>query len=244
MPAVVRLICLAAACALAATACTDDSPPQAPSATGVESSSAANQPQELTARQRGAQLAALAPEEFDATYRLDGRGKRPNAMVRMQAAGERFRLDVERGKSAAVLITNRRGVVSCQIEEQGKNKQKQRACFLVANRPAGTPPLFNPQVQRLFRSTTTQISRLRSDVAVKHARDWKAPGDLGNAECFIVKGPEVENGTYCYLAKPGPRIGLLARVAFPSGELKIRSAKRVVRPEAFQAPANPTPLPD
>ena len=68
-------------------------------------------------------------------------------------------------------------------------------------------------------------------------------GKLGNAECFNVRGPDVQNGKYCYLADPGPFIGLLARAVFDSGALNIRSVRTAVRPDAFVPPASPTPLP-
>ncbi len=103
--------------------------------------------------------------------------------------------------------------------------------------------LFDPQVQRLFLQTTAQIARLHGDVRVSRAADWKAPGKLGNAECFNVRGPDVQNGKYCYLADPGPYIGLLARAVFDSGALNLRSVRTVVRPDSFKPPTSPTPLP-
>ena len=114
---------------------------------------------------------------FDATYRFDSKGNRPNANVRMRTKKDRFRLDVERHDSTAVLITNGRGVVSCQVELRGKKKPPDRTCFLVAKHPNGIPALFDPQVQRLFLQTSAQIVRLHGDVRVSRAADWKAPGE-------------------------------------------------------------------
>ena len=62
-------------------------------------------------------------------------------------------------------------------------------------------------------------------VTVRRAGTWKAPHGLGVAECFVVQGERVERGTYCYLAEPGPTIGLLARAVFPSGTLELRDVK-------------------
>lgn len=242
MPLPFRLAALALICVLAVSSCTADQPPEVDTAASASASSST--PRELPPRARAAQLAALAPDSFDAAYRLDSRGARRDAAVRMRTTADRFRLDVERGSATAVLIANPRGVISCQVEDPGKNRRKERACFLVARRPAAIPPLFDPQVQRLFRGSTTKISQLGNDVKVAEAKSWRAPGRLGVAECFTVKGKEVEDGTYCYLSNPGPLIGVLARVVFPSGAMEIRSVERVVRLDAFLAPTSPTPLPN
>jgi hypothetical protein len=240
---VLRLVAVLSCSVLALTACTDSAPPDGP-ATTLAGSEGSPSPSErvLTARERAAQLTALAPTVFDANYRLEARGKRPDAMVRMRTKGDKFRLDVERGRTTAVLFTSRRGVVSCQIEDAKKGKT-QRACFLVAKHLNGLPTIFDPQVQRLFRSTTDRIARNRKALTIKRAPPWRAPAPYGPAECFRVRGLQVDRGTYCYLAKPGPLIGLLARVEFPSGTLSLRTVNRSVRAQTFQPPVRPTPIP-
>lgn len=222
--------------------CTDESPPDV-SVGGSTSSEKLPGPTARPLRpvERAAQLAALAPEQFDAVYRLDSRGSRPDARVRMRTRGDRFRLDLQQGGTTAVLLTGRRGVVSCQVERRGDPK---RTCFLVANRPRALPPLFDPQVQRLFRSVTGLLSRPKSGLRVHPAATWRAPHDLGQAECFDVRGQEVDRGVYCFLSRPGNRIGLLARVKFPSGTLSLRSVNHSVRTETFHSPVRPTPLPN
>jgi hypothetical protein len=160
----------------------------------------------------------------------------------MRAKGERFRLDVTRGRSTAVLVNGPRGVISCQII-QPKKGRADKSCFLVAKSPKGLPDLFDPEVQRLFRSATRTISAGDKKLIVKDAGTWRAPGDLGPSECFAVKGKNVEDGTYCYLAKPAPTIGLLARAIFPSGKLELRDVKNVRREGLFRPPVRPTPLP-
>jgi hypothetical protein len=245
MPPVVRVAALVTSGLIVLAGCTDSPPPEGPATSAAESrASATATEQTLSAKQRATQLSALAPSVFDATYRLQTRGKkRPDAKVQMRAKGERFRLDVQQGRSTAVLFTSRRGVVSCQIRDvkEGKNE---RACFLVAKQPKGLPALFDPQVQRLFRSTTERLSRNRNGLTVTRAKTWQAPKPYGPAECFDVRGPDVDRGTYCYLSSPSRYIGLLARVKFPSGALELRSVNRSIRPETFQPPVRPTPLPN
>ena len=228
---------------LAMTGCTDSAPPAGPATTAaITEASPSPTVRVLTARERAAQLTALAPDVFDATYRLETRGRRRDAMVRMRTKGDRFRLDVRRGRTTAVLFTSHRGVVSCQAEDMKEGKTK-RACFLVAKHLNGLPAIFDPQVQRLFRSTTDRISRGQRALEIRRTDPWRAPRPYGKAECFRVRGPQVDRGTYCYLAKPGPLIGLLAHVEFPSGTLSLRTVNKSVRPEAFQPPVRPTPLP-
>lgn len=239
----IRLSAAAVCGLLVLTSCTDSAPPDGPQV-ATSSSTAAPTPtsRELSDKERATQLAALAPELFDATYKLESRGKRPDAMVEMRAKGDRFRLDVTQRRESAVLFTSPRGVVSCQIRDTKKGKNK-RSCFLVAKTPKKLPPLFDPQVQRLFRGTTDLISRSRNGLTIKPAKPWTAPKPYGMAECFEVRGEGVSRGTYCYLAKPGPLIGLLARAQFPSGTLSLRSVNRVIRTGAFKPPVRPTPLP-
>ena len=146
-----------------------------------------------------------------------------------------------------MLLTGGRGVISCRIEEPPKKsdrKAKSKVCYSVSGGLPGVPGLFDPELQRLFRSIRTEIARGSKSLKVKEAKSWKAPKPLGQAECFVVRGKDVESGTYCFLADPGPFIGLLARVTFPSGNLSIREVNRVVRKGTFSAPVRPTPLPN
>ena len=202
-------------------------------------------PPQLSARQRVQQLNALAPTSFDALYRLLSKGPRPDAQVRMRTKGDRFRLDITQGRQTAILSYAPRGVVSCQIVRSKDNKTRpERSCFLVSRKPAGLPDLFDPEVQRLFRSTQRALTISRSQVTVKRAGTWHAPHGLGPAECFAVKGKDVESGKYCYLSRPGPTIGLLARATFPSGTLEIRDVKQIHRDGVFKPPVKPTQLPN
>ena len=229
--------------ALALTGCTTSGPEEtAPTSSPARSADPVPSPEPLTAGERAQQLTALSPDQFDATYRLTGKGPRPDARVRMRAKGERFRLDVTRGRSTAVLVNGPRGVISCQIL-QPKKGRADKACFLVAKSPKGLPDLFDPEVQRLFRSATRTISAGGKQLTVKDVGGWRAPGGLGASECFSVKGKGLDDGTYCYLSKPAPTIGLLARAVFPSGKLELREVKNVRREGLFRPPVRPTPLP-
>lgn len=230
--------------ALVLTGCTTDEPAVTASPTPSPTASTTPPPDELTAQQRAQQLAALAPSTFKATYRLTTRRNLPNATVVMRVQGERFRLDLTRGRTTSVLAYGRRGVFSCQIKEPRQTKDRiERTCFLVAKTPRTLPPLFDPGLQRLFRSTTETLSRGGRQVTVRRDGTWTAPRGLGVAECFTVRGADVERGTYCYLAEPGPYIGLLARAVFPSGRLELRQVSRAIRDGAFRPPVRPTPLP-
>jgi hypothetical protein len=232
------------ASALLLTGCTSSEPEPAASPTPSPSVSATSTPRELTAAERAQQLSALAPDGFKASYRLATGRNLPDAKVLMRVLGERFRLDVTRGRTTAVLAYGRRGVVSCRIREpKTKNDRVERACFLVAKTPRQLPALFDPGIQRLFRTTTLALSRGGKQVTVRREGTWKAPHGLGVAECFAVRGERVERGTYCYLTEPGPNIGLLARAVFPSGTLELRDVSRALRKGAFRPPVRPTPLP-
>ena len=237
-----------AACALASVlvlgGCTSGDPSSAPTPTGSAQTTpaAGPSPKPLTAGQRAQQLAALSPEQFDALYRLTSKGPRPDAKVRMRVKGERFRLDVMQGRRTAVLVNGPRGVVSCQIVKPKKGRAD-KSCFLVASSPKRIPDLFDPQVQRLFRSATRAISAGGKQLTVHRDGTWRAPGGLGPSECFSVRGGALDNGTYCYLSKPAPTIGLMARAAFPSGKLELREVKQVRRSGLFRPPVRPTPLP-
>jgi hypothetical protein len=229
--------------ALGLTGCTGSEPDEsAPTPSASRSVDPVPSPEPLTTGERAQQLTALSPDQFDAKYRLTGKGPRPDATVRMRAKGERFRLDVTRGRSTAVLVNGPRGVISCQIL-QPKKGRADKSCFLVAKSPKGLPDLFDPEVQRLFRSATRTISAGDKQLTVKEAGTWRAPGGLGPSECFAVKGKNIEDGTYCYLARPAPTIGLLARAVFPSGKLELRDVKKVRREGLFRPPVRPTPLP-
>ncbi|MCZ3385582.1 MAG: hypothetical protein LH630_01105 [Actinomycetia bacterium] len=235
-------VAIALVSALALVGCTGSDPEATPSPSASRTVEAVPSPEPLTAGERAQQLTALSPEQFGARYRLIGKGPRPDAMVRMRAKGERFRLDVTRGRSTAVLVSGPRGVISCQIL-QPPNGRADKACFLVAQSPRTLPELFDPEVQRLFRSATRAIAAGGKQLTVKNAGVWRAPGGLGPSECFVVKGKDVDDGTYCYLSAPAPTIGLLARAEFVSGKLEIRDVKKVRREGLFRPPVRPTPLP-
>jgi len=245
-------IVLAAALATAVSlaSCTDSEPPAPPSAQPTSSSSPSATPtkKELTPAQRASRLTKMAPSTFDATYRLTSKGKNSaDPKVRIQSDEGRFRLDLQKGRATSVLLTGGRGVISCRIEEPSKKsdrKAKSKVCYLVSGGLPGVPGLFDPELQRLFRSVRTEIARGPKSLKVKEAKSWKAPKPLGQAECFVIRGKGVETGTYCFLAERGPFIGLLARVTFPSGNLSIREVNRVVRKGTFTAPTQPTPLPN
>jgi hypothetical protein len=161
----------------------------------------------------------------------------------MRVKGERFRLDVAQGRRTAVLLNGPRGVISCQIVDP-KEGRDNKACFLVAKSPKALPDLFDPEVQRLFRKTSQLIAGGGKRLTVRQAGTWRAPGGLGPSECFAVKSMDLNNGVYCYLSKPAPTIGLLARVVFPSGKLELRDVKSVRREGLFRPPVRPTPLPN
>ena len=232
------------ASALLLTGCTTSEPKPAATPMPSPSVSATVKLQELTAAERAQQLSALAPDGFKASYRLTTRRNLPDAKVLMRVLGERFRLDLTHGRTTAVLAYGRRGVVSCRIREPKSDKDRvERTCFLVAKTPRRLPALFDPGIQRLFRTTTLALSRGGKQVTVRRDGTWKAPHGLGVAECFAVRGERVERGSYCYLAEPGPNIGLLARAAFPSGTLELRDVSHSLRKGAFRPPVRPTPLP-
>lgn len=230
------------ATALILAGCTSGDPEAGPTSSAIPTAQTRPSPKPLSAGERAQQLTALGPDQFDALYRLTSKGPRPDAKVRMRTKGDRFRLDVMKGRTTAVLVNGPRGVISCQIVKPKKGKAD-KACFLVAASPKGLPDLFDPQVQRLFRSTTRAISGGGKNMRVRRDGTWKAPGRLGPSECFAVKSGAVDNGTYCYLSKPAPTIGLLARATFPSGKLELRDVRKVRREGLFRPPVRPTPLP-
>ncbi|MEO8106677.1 MAG: hypothetical protein ABI720_05105 [Actinomycetes bacterium] len=233
--------CLLASAVILA-GCTSSEPEAGPTPSVAPTAQTPPSPKPLSPGERAQQLTALGPEEFDALYRLTSKGPRPDAQVRMRTRGDRFRLDVMKGRTTAVLVNGPRGVISCQIVAPKKGRAD-KACFLVAASPKGLPDLFDPQVQRLFRSVTRVISTGGKKVTVRRDGTWKAPGRLGPAECFAVKSSDINNGTYCYLSKPSPTIGLLARATFPSGKLELRQVRQVRREGLFRPPVRPTPLP-
>lgn len=197
---------------------------------------------EPSAAERVQQLLSAAPRAFLARYRLNAAGRSPDATVTMRMAGERFRLDIAHGRTTAALIHGRRGVVACQVERPDQGRPTQ-ACFLVAAGLGRLPTLFDPGIHRLFGSTTKALARGAKGVTVHRAGTWQAPGGLGVAECFAVKGMRLDSGTYCYLAEPGRFRGLLARADFPSGTLRLRQAGRALPEGVFHPPVHPTPLP-
>jgi hypothetical protein len=228
--------------AIVLTGCTSSEPDAAPTPSPMPTAQAQATTRSLTAGERAQQLTALGPEQFDALYRLQSKGPRPDARVRMRVKGERFRLDVVQGRRTSVLVNGPRGVISCQIVDP-KEGRADKACFLVAKSPRKLPRLFDPEVHRLFRNTSWVIAAGGKQLTVKRAGSWRAPGGLGPSECFAVKSKDLDNGTYCYLSKPAPTIGLLARVVFPSGKLELREVKNVRREGLFRPPVRPTPLP-
>jgi hypothetical protein len=228
------------------TACTSrDEPAANPTPSASPTAKPSSTTPQLTARQRAQQLNALAPSSFDAQYRLLSKGPRPDAWVRMRVKGTRFRLDIRQRRRTAILTYAPRGVVSCQVvAPKDKKSRPRRTCFLVSRKPAGLPDLFDPEIQRLFRSTRHALMLSHSAVTVKRAGTWRAPHGLGPSECFIIRGKDVSSGRYCYLSRPGPTIGLLARATFPSGTLEIRHVRKTVRAGIFKPPVKPTPLPN
>jgi len=245
-----RFAATVAACLALATAlcgCTDSEPPPPPVSGSSTPLSAVPTRKELTPKERASQLTALAPTTFDATYRLTSKGKRPNPKVRIRADGRLFRLDLQQGRATSVLLTGGRGIVSCRIEEPRKKsdkKTKSKVCYLVSGALPGLPGIFDPELQRLFRSTRSEIALSSKTLKVEERKPWAAPKPLGPSECFDVRGKDLEAGTYCFLSRPGPFIGLLARAKFPSGDLSIREVNRGVRKGKFTAPVRPTPLPN
>lgn len=242
MSALARLAASLTVLALCATGCSDDSTPPSSGAVSSSPTVSSSGTQDVSARERAAQLASTAPQAFDATYRLDSKGKRPDANVRMRAIRDRFRLDIKTGAQTSVLISGGRGVISCQQKSKGERPARGN-CLLVSKNDRNIPRLFDPQIQNIFRGTMDALARLHSDVHVRRAGTWQPPHHLGSAECFEVRGPDVPSGTYCLLAVPGRYVGLLARAVFDSGSLSLRFVEGVVRPDSFKPPTSPTPLP-
>jgi hypothetical protein len=236
-PLPLGVACLALA--LVVAGCSGDGSPEAsepPTSTPAPTASATPTPT-LSAREEAADLVAQAPRPFDALYRLDSAGQRPDAKVRMRIDRARYRVDVTRGRSTASLFTTRAGLVSCQVE--GRDK----ACFLVAKRSERPPRLFDPGVQRIFLSAVPAIGEPRAGVRVRRAGVWKAPKPYGSAPCFQVTGRLPDPGVYCFLAE-GRWTGALARAEFGSGSLSLRSIDGRFNGDAtFTPPVRPTPLP-
>ena len=189
--------------------CTDSEPPAPPSAAPSTSSlSATPTKADVTPAQRASQLDDT--RAYNLRRDLPADEQRKNVQTRRSASRadkRRFRLDLQQGRSTSVLLTGGRGVISCRIEEPPKKsdrKAKSKVCYLVSRGLPGVPGLFDPELQRLFRSIRTEIARGSKSLKVKEAKSWKAPKPLGKAECFVVRGKDVESGTYCFLAEPGP----------------------------------------
>jgi hypothetical protein len=191
----------------------------------------------VSAREEAALLLRKPPRPVDATYRLDSRGKRPDAMVRVRLDRRSYRVDVTRRGRTASLFTAPAGLVSCQTAP------RQRSCFVVAKRDQRPPRLFNPGVQRIFQSTVRVIGDPRKGVRIRRAGVWEAPKNYGPAPCFQVRGKLADPGTYCFLSQ-GRWAGALARAEFGSGNLSLRSIDgKFTGSNAFRPPVKPTPLP-
>lgn len=236
-PRPLPLACAAGALLLTVTGCTGDPDPGASPAasTPVPSVSATPTPT-LSAREEAADLVAAAPRPFDALYRLDSAGRRPDAAVRMRIDKGRYRVDVVRGRSTASLFTARTGLVSCQVEG------RDTACFLVAERSERPPRLFDPGVQRIFLAAVPTIGEPGAGVRIRRAGVWKAPRPYGSAQCFQVSGRLADPGVYCFLTD-GRWTGALARAEFASGSLSLRSIDGRLSDATFSPPVRPTPLP-
>ena len=146
----------------------------------------------------------------------------------MRVDGERFRLDVTRGRSTAVLVYGRRGVVSCQIVQPKAGSRRQGLL------PRGQDPDGGCRPSSTRRSSASSAARHSGDLAagassvtVRRAGTWQAPRRPWAAECFAVQGQgRRRTGTYCYLLEAGSddRRCWLAR-SFPSGTLELREVK-------------------
>ena len=190
------------------------------------------------ARKEAAALLAAAPRRFDARYRLDSKGDRPDAWVRVRMDRRWYRVDITRGRSTASLFTAPAGLVSCQVE------RRDRTCFVVAGRSDKPPRLFDPGLQRIFVRTLPLLREGGSRVRVERAGVWQAPRRYGPAQCFQVTGRVADPGVYCLLTK-GRWAGALARAEFGSGALSLRHIDGGFdRARTFRPPVRPTPLPD
>ena len=222
---------------LALTACSGDPTPSTAVSPTPSPTSSASPVERLSARDQAALLLRKPPRPLDATYRLDSRGNRPDATVRVRLDRRSYRVDVARRGRMASLFTAPVGLVSCQIAPRAKS------CFLVAKRDERPPRLFNPGVQRIFLATVAAIENPRKGVRIRHAGVWKAPRPYGTAPCFQVRGKLADPGTYCFLDE-GRWAGALARAEFASGSLSLRSIDgRFDNQTAFRPPVRATPLP-
>jgi hypothetical protein len=223
---------------LLATGCSGDgaSTPTA-GATGTPTASTTDTPA-LAPRAEAAALVSSRPRPFDAVYRLDSKGDRPDATVRVRIDGFGYRVDVTRGGSTASLLTTRTGLVSCQVDG------RDRACFLVAKKDQDPPPLFDPGVQRIFLDVVPVVADGGSGVRIRRAGVWKAPPRYGTAQCYEVTGKVRDPGVYCFLTD-GRWAGALARAEFASGSLSLRRIDgRFDHANTYRPPVRPTPLPD
>jgi hypothetical protein len=170
---------------------------------------------------------------FSGTYALDSTDpKRPDATVTIARLDTSFRVEIASGDSRALLLTDRRGLVSCQL---GGSKH---TCLLVAKPGQEPPKVFDPGVQRLVTSDLAAFAAAATDLQVAAADALPAQGELPPAQCFTVAGKGVDNGEYCLTAE-----GLLRRAKFPSGTLTLTTVGAEPTSKDFDAPLTPKPLP-
>ena len=67
---------------------------------------------------------------------------------------------------------------------------------------------------------------------------------LGPAECFAVKGKDVESGKLLLPLTPWPDDRTPGARDFPSGTLEVRDVKQIHREDVFKPPVKPTQLPN
>jgi hypothetical protein len=223
--------------ALLAAGCSGDgASTPTPGATGTPAASTSEAAM-LSPREEAAALVSTRPRPFDAVYRLDSKGDRPDATVRVRIDGFGYRVDVTRGGTTASLFTTRTGLVSCQVDG------RDRACFLVAKKSQDPPPLFDPGVQRIFLDTVPVVADGAAGVRVQRAGVWQAPRRYGPAQCYEVSGKVKDPGVYCFLTD-GRWAGALARAEFASGSLSLRRIDgRFDHANTYRPPVRPTPLP-
>jgi hypothetical protein len=169
---------------------------------------------------------------FTGTYALDSTDpKQPDATVTIARLDTSFRVEIVSKDSRALLVTDRRGLVSCQLAGP------KHTCLLVA-KPGGDPPkVFDPGVQRLVTSDL-EVFAAASGLQVTSAAALPGEGQLPGAQCFTVAGKNVDNGEYCLTGE-----GLLRRAKFPSGTLTLTAVGDEPTPKDFAAPLTPMPLP-
>lgn len=169
---------------------------------------------------------------FTATYELKSNERgQPDATVKIARLDTSYRVEIAHGAARAVLLTSRRGLVSCQLTS------KKRVCLLVAGPGKAPPKLFDPGVQRLVTSDLEAFAK-SSGLTIEKGEQLPAQGGLPAAQCFTVKGHGVDSGDYCLTED-----GLLRQAVFPSGTLTMTKLGEAPTPRTFDAPVRPTPLP-